>query len=221
MSQIHIIFTVTSFLFILLLLFGAHTVTADENPINIETTPNGFLFNTDNLKPGDWIPREITISNDGKEDFKYVAQIGKSKSIKGLFEELDLLVQKEETTLFDGKLKDFTGFTPRNLAVGASETLFFEVTMPTYLDNSFQGSSAEVEIIFLAEGIPAAGGDPDPPATGDETNPDTVIKPKVVSKLPDTATSNFNVLLIGLTLFILGSIALVLSQRIRRNKNET
>ncbi|MDA6082827.1 hypothetical protein OSJ97_25130, partial [Escherichia coli] len=85
--------------------------------------------------------------NQGKQDFRYTAQIGKKKSVKGLFEELDFLVKKDSDILFDGKLKDFEGFTPRKLAKGSSEQLFFQVSMPYELGNAFQESSAEVEII--------------------------------------------------------------------------
>ncbi|MBS4197225.1 hypothetical protein [Lederbergia citri] len=106
---------------------GIQSISAEAKDINIETTANGILFNTENLKPGDWIPRDITIMNNGRKDFKYTAKIGKTKSTKGLFEELDLVVKNEKETLFEGKLKDFKGFTSRELTKGSSEILFFEV----------------------------------------------------------------------------------------------
>ncbi|TYS62039.1 LPXTG cell wall anchor domain-containing protein [Bacillus infantis] len=161
---------------LILIIFPHNQVQAEDKEINIVTNPSGYFFKVGNLKPGDWMPRDITISNNGKQDFKYTAIIGKKKSVKGLFEELELQVKKDSTTLYEGKMKDFEGFTPRPLKKGQSETLFFQVTMPYDLGNAFQDSSAEVEILFVAEalngsGDPPGGGDPpgdgDPPGGGD------------------------------------------------------
>jgi len=191
------------------LFIGIKSISAAGKEISIKTTSNGILFNTENLKPGDWIPRNITISNNGKQDFKYIAKIGKSKSTKGLFEELDLLVQKESETLFKGKLKDFTGFTPLELSVGSSDTLLFEVKMPTHLDNSFQGAKAEVEIIFLAEGMKdIAAPIENAPNSGDTSITETTIEPKMVNKLPNTATNNYNILFFGGLLILFGGAML-------------
>lgn len=205
--------------FIILLLFflfgEASHAAAKENPINIETTPNGFLFHADNLKPGDWIPRNIMISNDGGQDLRYIAKMGKSKSTKGLLEELELLVQKEENTLFKGKLKDFTGFEPRELAKGKSETLFFEVTMPSHLGNEFQGSKAEAEIIFLAEGDKIATSETGGNNGGITNLGESTIQPKIVAQLPNTATNYYNFLFIGMGLLCGGILTLYILRKSR------
>ncbi|RYI25793.1 LPXTG cell wall anchor domain-containing protein [Bacillus infantis] len=145
---------------LILIIFPHNQVQAEDKEIDIVTNPSGYFFKVGNLKPGDWMPRDITISNNGKQDFKYTSIIGKKKSVKGLFEELELLVKKDSATLYEGKMKDFEGFTPRPLKKDQSETLFFQVTMPYDLGNAFQDSSAEVEILFVAE---ALDGDEDPP----------------------------------------------------------
>src|SRR5690606_24251164 len=85
-------------IFLYMLFVSANIIAADDKEIDINTDGNGFLFKVDNLKPGDWMPRKITISNDGVQDFKYIAQIGKTESTKNLFEELELLVQKGDET---------------------------------------------------------------------------------------------------------------------------
>jgi LPXTG-motif cell wall-anchored protein len=155
---------------LILIIFPHNQVQAEDKEIDIVTNPSGYFFKVGNLKPGDWMPRDITISNNGKQDFKYTSIIGKKKSVKGLFEELELLVKKEGTTLYEGKMKDFEGFTPRPLNKGQSETLYFQVTMPYELGNAFQDSFAEVEILFVAEALDG-GGDPpgseNPPGDGD------------------------------------------------------
>lgn len=186
------IVTITSILFFFLL--GPNTVAAQQKELDISTSAslNGYIFEVGNLKPGDWMPRNITIINEGKKDFKYTAVVGEKKSIigkifgvskKGLLEVLDLEVREGNKTgnvLYQGKLEDFTGFPPRYLSTGSSETLFFEVRMPYDTGNEYQDASAEVEIKFLAEivtnGEDDNGGgnddDSETPGGGNENPPD-------------------------------------------------
>ncbi|MCS0669745.1 CalY family protein [Cytobacillus firmus] len=225
------IFIIYSFVF--LIVFGNKTAIALDKEIDINTNldnSNRYLFKVENLKPGDWMPRNITIKNDGNQDFKYTSNIGKSKSIKGLFEALELEVKKDTKMLYEGKLKDFKGFSPRELAKGTEETLFFQVTMPEHLGNEFQNSAAEVEIIFLAEATGDPGTDNETPGSGDNNNSgggtnnsppstDATVIPEKVNKLPNTATNNYNLLLIG-ALF-LGAGSVILLWRYRRLRSET
>ncbi|MGD6844747.1 LPXTG cell wall anchor domain-containing protein [Bacillus infantis] len=153
----------------ILTLFPTYKALAEDKEIDIHTNLTGYFFHVGDLKPGDWMPRDITIINNGKQDFKYSSIIGEKKSVKGLFEELELLVKKDSTILYEGKLKDFKGFTPRPLKKGQTETLFFQVTMPYELGNAFQNSSAEVEILFVAEALDGGG---DPPDDGDPPGED-------------------------------------------------
>ncbi|MGM0778452.1 MAG: TasA family protein [Bacillota bacterium] len=214
---------------IFFMFLGEKIIGAEEREIDINTTPHGIMFNVDNLKPGDWMPRNITIKNDGNQDFKYTSKIGKSKSIKGLFEELELEVKKDTKMLYEGKLKDFKGFSPRKLAKGTEETLFFQVTMPEHLGNEFQNSAAEAEIIFLAEATGEPGTGNETPGSGDNNSgggtnnsppsTDATVIPEKVNKLPNTATNNYNLLLIG-ALF-LGAGSVILLWCYRRLRSET
>ena len=226
-KPIKILILVGVFFFIL---FVEKNTSAVEKELEINTTPNGILFNVENLKPGDWIPRNLTIKNDGKKDFKYTSKIGKSKSVKGLFEELELEVKKDTKVLYEGKFKDFKGFSPRELARGTEETLLFQVTMPEHLGNEFQNSAAEVEIIFLAEATGDPGTDNETPGSGDNNNSgggsnnsppstDATVIPEKVNKLPNTATNNYNLLLIGALFLSTGSV--ILLWRYRRLRSDT
>lgn len=225
-----------AFLGLLFILLPISTATASEKEIDINTIPNGYLFNVSNIKPGDWISRDLVIKNYGKQDFKYTAQVGETKSYKDLFEELLLLVKKDTYVLFDGKLKDFKGLNPRVLSKGSEETLFFQVKMPYELGNEFQGSAAEAEIIFYAEGItntpPSCEEDPtqvgceqlpgDTPSDPNTEVPDVkdvVVIPKDVNRLPNTATNNYNLLLVGGVLLGGGSVLLLLNRRRSRRDN--
>ncbi|WP_210364165.1 LPXTG cell wall anchor domain-containing protein [Bacillus sp. REN3] len=189
-----------------------------EGEIDIDTLQHGFSFEAGNLKPGDWIPREITVMNEGKHDFNYTVNVGKTKSVKGLLEELDFLVAKGPVILYKGKLKDFKGFSPRFLEAGSKEELFFQVTMPYELGNEYQNSYAEVEIIFLAEEAESsAGTQPDQDNGKSET--DAAVTPKIVNHLPNTATNHYNLLLIGGLLICAGGILSILHYRRIRNVN--
>ncbi|WP_026584652.1 LPXTG cell wall anchor domain-containing protein [Bacillus sp. J33] len=206
--------------FVILIIFGNGNAIAEEKEIDINTNSNGYLFKVGSLKPGDWMPRDITILNEGIQDFQYTAIIGNKKSVKGLFEELDLLVKKDSEVLFDGKFKDFVGFTPRKLTKGSSEQLYFQVTVPYELGNHFQGSFAEVEIVFLAEGTDKSkpNDESENPSSGGNSNsssppPDETVTPQLVNKLPNTATNNFNLLLIGGILLTFGSIILLFNYK--------
>jgi LPXTG-motif cell wall-anchored protein len=193
----------TMILSILLIIFFNLTTVHAEGEIDINTLQHGYSFEIGNLKPGDWVPRDITVVNDGMFDFKYTVRLGKTNSIKGLLEELDFLISQGSVILYEGKVKDFKGFSPRELAAGSKEDLFFQVTLPYELGNEFQGSSAELEIIFLAEGKEDNTViHPDP----DKGNPDTdaVVTPEIVNKLPKTATNNYNLLFIGGLFICLG-----------------
>ncbi|WP_144475257.1 LPXTG cell wall anchor domain-containing protein [Cytobacillus oceanisediminis] len=187
---------------LLIIFFNLTTVQAEEN-IDINTLQHGYSFEVSNLKPGDWIPRDITVTNDGQFDFKYTVRLGETKSKKGLLDELEFLISQGSVVLYEGKVKGFKGLSPRELAAGSKEDLFFQVTMPYELGNEFQGSSAELEIIFLAEGKEDNTEiHPDP----DKGNPDTdaVVTPEIVNKLPNTATNNYNLLFVGGLLICLG-----------------
>jgi LPXTG-motif cell wall-anchored protein len=187
---------------LLIIFFNLTTVQAERN-IDINTLQHGYSFEVSNLKPGDWIPRDITVTNDGQFDFKYTVRLGKTNSIKGLLEELDFLISNGSVILYEGKVEGFKGLPPRELSAGSKEDLFFQVTMPYELGNEFQGSSAELEIIFLAEGKEDNTViQPDPEKEPPET--DAVVTPEIVNKLPNTATINYNLLFIGGLLICLG-----------------
>ncbi|UII56514.1 CalY family protein [Cytobacillus spongiae] len=191
-------------------------VLADEAKDEMEITiqSNGIEYMIHNIKPGDWMPREITIVNDGNKDFSYTTVIENSKSVKGLFEQLDFLVLSGSKVLYEGKVKEFKGVTPRNLAKGQKETLMFQVTMPYELGNSYQGSQAEFVLKFYAEEIdsvttPEAPND-DPP---NPTDDDILVTPVMKDKLPNTATNTFNFLLTSVVFLSAGGALLLIYYR--------
>ncbi|WP_428909045.1 TasA family protein [Niallia sp. Krafla_26] len=235
LSSISLKFLIIFFLF----LSFSITTNAEEKEVDINTNPNGYFFEVDNLKPGDWMPRYITIINDGTRDFKYTAIVGEKKSKKGLLEELELLVEMDSKVLYEGKLIEFEGFNPRNLATGTSETMLFQVTMPYDLGNEFQKSSAEVEILFIAELVETPGGGNPPedsespggntPSDGDfpekvsdhnsSSEEGITVTPEIRENiLPNSATNTYNIIFIGVFLLGAGSLLVFFhNRRMRRD----
>lgn len=281
------------------------TAAARSQEISLRLTPAEVLFDEDNLKPGDQSTRMITVENDGRRPVAYTAYARHTDGDEDLYRAFQLKVlSQDEQQLYQGSLADFTGFdSPRNLNVGASETLYFLVNLPDPLpekkqagedrtvsdlcttdlckklyssDNAYQGLETRFKIVFQAEGRDAPGGGdnggstepggPDPgdgtdpggadpgdgtepeeptptePDPGDDSKPDDGTDPDDVDepvtepdddsdpgtgtgpgsdpdvkgdtgtkgpsgeRLPDTATSMFTLLLIGLLLLAMGAL---------------
>lgn len=156
--------------------------------IDISVSPNPYLFDLSNLKPGDWAERTLTIQNKGKQDFSYLASSKLKEGSEKFYNELVLKISDSNKVLFDGKMKDFHKLDPRLLGKNDSEQLVFNVVVPEELGNEFQGLGSEVEFKFYVEGT--AGG----------------LLPADGPKLPNTGSDMFNILIIGVILVLTGTI---------------
>lgn len=154
------------------------------NSIDIETnpSPDSYLFDMENMKPGDWIRRKLTIQNRGRQDFTYNTQVDFKGGSKKLYEEFLLKVSDSNGVLYDGKLKDFNGLASRSLKSMNEEDLLFVAEFPYELGNEFQGLGFDVEFRFIVEGHnppPPGGGDPgdDPDKPENPDNPNNPTDP--------------------------------------------
>lgn len=205
------------------------------NEVDIILIPNEkFLFNISNMKPGDWAERELRVKNGGEKDFNYSIRVDNKQSDRKLFNELDLKVYEGDKSIliFDDKLKNFTGFKPKPLKKGVTDSLFFQVEMPYELGNQFQQTSAYFEIIIVA----AANTSTTPEDSDDPVKqPDSNVKPTPVNpgtndtqlpvasqgpKLPNTATNLYLLLTVGLILTTVGLTIIYVNKRLS-NKRET
>jgi LPXTG-motif cell wall-anchored protein len=226
---------------ILFAFFQSTTVQAQtNNSLNIDTSPNGFLFNLTNMKPGDWATRKLTIQNRGSEDFQYNTQARFKGGSKDLYNEFLLKVWDSTGVLHSGKLKDFNGLSPRYLKSKHEEDLMFEVKLPYELGNQFQGLALEVEFKFIIEGYnpedpedPEDSEDPeDPTDPGNPENPNddgTILPERPIDEedlnsppvqgqiLPETATNMYNYLIGGLLMVIFGTAALYYQRKSKPN----
>ncbi|MFS0783737.1 hypothetical protein [Bacillus sp. 1P06AnD] len=162
-----------AFSVISLLFPQARTFAANEE-IAIDTdAPGHVLINVKNLKPGDWIPRNITIYNNGKRNFKYTTSAENRSLSEKLFKKMTLQVKQGNTWLYSGLLQDFEKLSPRFLASGSSEVLSFRIDIPGELGNDYQQSKASVDLVFTAEATDdtGGGGTTDPGDNGGGNNP--------------------------------------------------
>ncbi|WP_373893397.1 LPXTG cell wall anchor domain-containing protein [Virgibacillus natechei] len=175
---------------------------ADEQEIAINILPEDVLFDVPNMKPGDWAPRTVVIQNNGVMEFEYVMTLRNDSESEKLFNELMLEVSDGREELYNGKLADFDTLSPRYLEPSSEEELDFTVRFPENLGNEFQGLAAQFSLILSAE--------------GKQSDMDEVVSEGSIgsgdsdavggSRLPNTATNMFNLLLIGGLLLAAGGL---------------
>lgn len=184
---------------------------ADNNEIDISISPQNALFNINNMKPGDWAPRTITVKNSGSKDFGYQMQLRNDGEEK-LFNELLLEIKAGEEELYQGNLASFKSLPIRKLATGSDENLDITIRFPEHLGNDFQGLIAAFAFTFTAEGkdnISVQAIAPGQIDSGGSTPTGKI--------LPTTSTNIFNLLLLGAVL-VAGGIVMMLITYYRRMK---
>jgi LPXTG-motif cell wall-anchored protein len=165
------------------------------NQIDLTTNPGKVLFDLTNIKPGDSVSRNLSIGNNGNQDFNYIAS---SKFLSGseiFYNKLDLIVEDKNGPIYQGKLFEFDKLAPRLLKSKQSENVTFFIKMPMELGNEFQGLDTEFQIKLYVEGT--LGG----------------VLPADGPKLPNTGSDMFNILVVGALLVLTGSIFQFLIKR--------
>jgi LPXTG-motif cell wall-anchored protein len=193
--------------------------------IKIDTLPEKVLFDIDNFKPGDWAPRELTIQNNGNQDFSYNIQSRMKSGSEKLYNQFQLKIEDKSGIVYQGDLKDFKGLDPRPLAAFSEEKLTVTVEFPYISGNEFQGLNTEVEFVLYAEGKneppPPDTENPDKdedngntPPSNDSNNPPA----KDTGSLPQTGEENpFFIILSGLFISMAGLALLLIKKSILPN----
>ncbi|MFD1781327.1 TasA family protein [Fredinandcohnia salidurans] len=178
-------------LILFLLLLNPIIVLAEDSikhqAIDLSTNPGKVLFDLSNMKPGDSISRNLLISNNGKQDFKYILSNKFTSGDRVFYNQLDLIIENDNEMLYHGKLQKFEELAPRFLGSKQSEALKLFVQIPIELGNEFQNLSSDFQLKIYVEGT--MGG---------------VIP--VDNKLPTTGSEMFNLLVTGAALFLAGFI---------------
>ncbi|ARK28921.1 hypothetical protein [Halalkalibacter krulwichiae] len=176
---------------------------AETNPITISTAPDSILFHIENMKPGDWTERAVTIQNRGAGNFTYNMEIVFKSGSKKLYNEFQLEVRDEKETIFYGKLEDLEGIPKRQLNAEHEEDLLFIIRFPSELGNDFQGLAFHTEFKFNAhqeEEVVNGGNQIQRPI--DREGLRGGFKEGYI--LPVTATNSYNYLLIGIIVMLMG-----------------
>jgi LPXTG-motif cell wall-anchored protein len=161
----------------------------NSNDLDLTTNPGKVLFDLTNVKPGDSVIRDLTITNNGNKDFKYLTSNNFISGSDLFYRKLDLKIKDNNTVLYDGKLSKFAKLEPRLLESKHNEKLIFNIQIPTDLGNEYQGLDTEFQLKFYVEGT--LGG----------------ILPANGPKLPVTGTNTYNYFVAG-AIIVLGGLLL-------------
>jgi len=112
--------------------------------VDINAAPQTAVLTVSNIAPGDFGTADITITNDGSLDLKY-------NITEALTGDLVQGTNGLQVSYSIGgvAISDLTVW--RNLASGASEVLTVAWSLPTAADDSYQGTSAALDLTFNAE----------------------------------------------------------------------
>lgn len=186
-------------------------IDSEQNDVDITLSPTGTLFDISNMKPGDWAPRTISISNSGMKDFDYLIGLQNNGDNK-LFNELLLDIESDGQKLYEGKLAEFTSMPARKLASGGVENLDITIRFPEHLGNDFQGVQSAFTFTFTAEGKDSAA-----VMAMTQGLIDSGGGKSSGFALPATATNIFNILLFG-SILMAGGFSLMIFRRFKRIK---
>lgn len=179
----------------------------ENNEIKLTIIPGDSLFDIDDMKPGDWAPRSITVQNEGEMDFQYGVTMENNGSEK-LFNEILLEVHNNDKELYHGKLANFDSLPLRELSVRSSEDLDFTIRFPEHLGNEYQGLDVHFSLLFTAEG---KLGKTEEVTIDSKLGSDDVQKSGLT--LPSTATNIFTLMLIGVGLLISGGLLVIIKKK--------
>jgi spore coat-associated protein N len=145
--------------------------------VDISTSPASALITYSGMVPGDKVTQPLTVSNDGSLELRYaVTSLATNTDSKDLRAQLDLSIKSGVTTCTnagfdtDGTLlygaADLGGDPAinvigdptqgadtgdRTLATSGSETLCFQVELPSSTGDAYQGATTTATFSFEAE----------------------------------------------------------------------
>ena len=183
----------------------------EKNDIDISLSPKDTLFTINNMKPGDWAPRTITVNNSGSKDFTYHMQLWNNGE-KKLFDELLLEIRADDKELYQGKMAEFKFIAARKLVSGSEESLDITIRFPEHLGNDFQGLEAAFTLNFTAERKNTT-----PVQATTKGQIDSGGPTSAGFSLPATSTNIFSLILFG-TVLVAGGIGLMIIRHYRRIK---
>ncbi|MDQ0297783.1 LPXTG-motif cell wall-anchored protein [Salibacterium salarium] len=206
------LYGIIALFFLILKPFGS-TVALDAAPVvDLTTSPENRFIEVDNLKPGDYMTRSITVNNEGNQDVNYVMTSQKQSGSDLLFEQLDLSVADDKTTLYQGKMHEFDGFRTQSLDVNGHDELQVTVEFPAESGNEFQNLTTDVLFQFLAEEqTDTTPSDPGQPDEGLGNPGDDTMLPNGLPQTGEEPQTLFYIL--GGMIFAIGISILVIARQ--------
>ena len=154
---------------------GANFTASAANPSNTFTAgtlsvgngPASALFNATNLRPGDNVPGTVDIQNSGSLSGSFTLTSSSLVDNAGLLGQLDLKVEdcglwttqnsvstapacNGTTYVYTGAVSGVRNVPLGNFAGGAKHRYKVDVTMPSGIANSFQGTTGSVQFDWNA-----------------------------------------------------------------------
>jgi spore coat-associated protein N len=150
---------------------GANFTASAANPSNtftagtlsIGTSSSSALFNATNLKPGDTVPGTVDIQNTGSLPGTFTLSTSHVTDTSALLGQLDLKIEDcgvwsgssappcgGTNIVYDAKANPVGTVNLGTFASNAKHRYRFDVTMPSSIANSFQGTTASVQFDWNA-----------------------------------------------------------------------
>jgi len=144
--------------------------------VDISTSPSSALVTYSNMAPGDSTTQSLTVTNGGSLQLRYaISSSATNTDAKGLKDQLTLTIKTIDVTtpgtpcdnfdgtqLYTGDLDGTTGALvgsnaqgaqagDRTLSASTSETLCFQVLLPSSTGNGYQNATTTATFTFDAE----------------------------------------------------------------------
>jgi spore coat-associated protein N len=150
---------------------GANFTASAANPTNtftagtlsIGSSSSSALFNATNLKPGDDVPGTVDIQNTGSLPGTFTLSTSRVTDASSLLGQLDLKIEdcglwsgatpptcSGTNLLYNAKASAVGTVNLSSFAASAKHRYKFDVTLPSSIANSFQGTTATVQFDWNA-----------------------------------------------------------------------
>ena len=128
--------------------FASATLTASN-----DKSAASSLVSLTNMVPGDTANRTVTITNTGNVGFTYTGAISATANTllwSDTTNGLQVTVTRGVTGLYSGPLKNMVLAASPTIAVGGTDTLTFDFSLPTSAGNTFQTLTQDFTITYTA-----------------------------------------------------------------------
>jgi len=207
-------------------------LTGDAEGLRLD--PEGPLFTEENMAPGHEATADLTVRNEGENDFDLTVSAKKTGGNDEdglLFKALQVKITGEEGApeYYSGSMSELNGAEIGKIPAGESKDLDITVLFPEEKGNEYQGTSVEMSWIFHATGDSEDDGggggrrrrtyeyeyEPEPPAAAPEEEQDDelIIEPEAPGAKPEMPKTGVGA---PYLYYLLGALALLTGTKLIR-----